>query len=212
MTKGKKPMFITFEGGEGSGKSSLINRLYSYFENEKLLVCKTREPGGTLLGEQVRHLLLHQDKYPISEMSEVLLFLTSRAQQIKEIISPQLEKGYIVLCDRYNESTIAYQGIARGMGQKETEQICSLACQGLTPDLTFILDVDPKLGLERAKKMDSSWDRMEELDLSFHTKVREAYLNLGKENPNRIHIIDASKNADDVFKETLSLIDQLLVK
>lgn len=205
-------MFITFEGGEGSGKSSLINRLYSYFENQKLLVCKTREPGGTLLGEQVRHLLLHQDQYPISEMSEILLFLTSRSQQIKEVIQPHLEKNYIVLCDRYNDSTVAYQGIARGVGQKETEEICALACRGLTPDLTFILDIDPKLGLQRAKKMDSSWDRMEELDLSFHEKVRQAYLKLAKENPNRIHVIDSSKSADDVFKECLSLIDQLLVK
>lgn len=203
------PLFITFEGGEGSGKSTLIETLFKHFLKAGCKVIKTREPGGTLLGEQVRNLLLHQDKYPISEISEILLFLTSRAQQIQEIIKPHLEQNYIVLCDRYNDSTVAYQGIARGIGQKKTEELCSLACDHLNPDVTFFLDLDPKIGLERAKKIGSNWDRLENLELDFHEKVRAAYLKISKENTSRIHLIDASQNQEKVFQTCLDLLDNL---
>lgn len=201
MTHKNNPLLITFEGGEGSGKSTLIGALFDHFLKEGHKVIKTREPGGTLLGEQVRNLLLHQDKYPISDVAEILLFLTSRAQQIKEVIQPHLDKGYIVLCDRYNDSTVAYQGIARGVGQKLTEDLCNLACKDLKPDMTFFLDLDPALGLERAKRMDSNWDRLESLDLTFHQNVRNAYKKLTHENPDRMFLIDASLSVKEVFNQ-----------
>lgn len=201
---------MTFEGGEGAGKSTLIDRLFERFQNLGFNVIKTREPGGTLLGEQVRSLLLHQNKYPIGSISEILLFLTSRAQQIQEIIRPHLDRGYIVLCDRYNDSTVAYQGIARGIGQKFTEDLCELACQHLSPDLTFVLDIDPSIGLKRTKKMNKNWDRMETLDLSFHQKVRQAYQKLALENSDRIVLIDASKNSEEVFERCWQTIEKKL--
>lgn len=211
MTLKHRPLFISFEGGEGSGKSTLIESLYQDFQKKGYKVIKTREPGGTLLGEQVRNLLLHQDQYPISDMAEILLFLTSRAQQIKEVISPYLNQGYIVLCDRYNDSTIAYQGIARGVGQKLTEDLCDLACLKLKPHLTFVLDLDPKEGLKRAKKIESQWDRLENLNLEFHQKVRLAYQKLAKENPKRMSLINASHSAGIVFDECLRLIKPWLL-
>ncbi|MCH9633146.1 MAG: Thymidylate kinase [Chlamydiae bacterium] len=207
----KHPLLITFEGGEGAGKSTLIEHLVNRFEKLDYAVAKTREPGGTLLGEQVRNLLLHQDKYPIGSISEILLFLTSRAQQIKEIIKPHLDSGHIVLCDRYNDSTVAYQGIARGVGKKLTQDLCSLACNYLEPDLTFVLDLDPKEGLKRTKKMDKDWDRLESLDLSFHEQVRAAYQQLAKEQPQRIVLIDASQPAEAVINQCWQAIERRLL-
>lgn len=210
MSHKNNPLLITFEGGEGAGKSTLIDRLLERFQNLGFNVIKTREPGGTLLGEQVRNLLLHQNKYPISSISEILLFLTSRAQQIQEVIRPHLDRGYIVLCDRYNDSTIAYQGIARGVGQKLTEQLCELACQSLEPDLTFFLDLDPAAGLQRSKKMNKNWDRLETLDLSFHQKVRQAYQKLATENKDRIISIDANNTAEEVCERCWQSIEKKL--
>ena len=199
--RSETPLFITFEGGEGVGKSTLMQRLHDQFQKEGFSVIQTREPGGSLLGEQVRDLLLHQDKYPISSIAEILLFLTSRAQQIHEVIKPHLDQGYVVLCDRYNDSTVAYQGIARGVGQKLTEELCELACQHLTPDITFFLDLDPREGLKRAKNMDKEWDRMENLDFTFHEKVRQAYIKLVDENSDRIVSVQASQSKDEVFQQ-----------
>ncbi len=211
MTLKNHPLLITFEGGEGAGKSTLIEHLLARFEKLNYQVMKTREPGGTLLGEQVRNLLLHQDKYPIGSISEILLFLTSRSQQIQEVIKPHLDKGYVVLCDRYNDSTIAYQGIARGVGQRLTQELCTLACNYLEPDLTFVLDLDPKVGLNRTQKMEKEWDRLESLDLTFHEKVRGAYLKLAKEKPNRIVLIDASLPAQAVIEQCWQAIEKRLL-
>ena len=210
MTK-KRPLLITFEGGEGAGKSTLIQRLLEAFRKQDYLVTHTREPGGTLLGEKVRSLLLHQDQYPIGSISEILLFLTSRSQQIEEVIKPHLDKGYVVLCDRYNDSTVAYQGIARGVGQKLTEDLCKLACNYLEPDLTFVLDLDPEEGLKRTKRMDKDWDRLESLDLSFHQKVQKAYQKLASENPSRVVLIDASQSADKVVDQCWQAIERKLL-
>ncbi len=201
MTQKSKPLFISFEGGEGSGKSTLIKGLYSSLKKEGFEVFKTREPGGTTLGEEIREILLHQKEHSISSMAELLLFLTSRAQHIQEVIQPHLDKGHIVLCDRFNDSTIAYQGIARGVGKEKAQELCNLACQGLSPNLTFILDLDPSKGLKRIEKMDKKWDRLEDLKLSFHQKVHQGYHTLAKEEPSRIHLIDATMSKKEVFEK-----------
>ncbi len=200
-------MLITFEGGEGAGKSTLIELLTQKFKECGQLVIKTREPGGTALGEQVRQILLHQATTPICDVAEILLFLTSRAQQIAEVIQPHLEKGYIVLCDRYNDSTVAYQGIARGVGQEFTEELCSLACKHLQPHLTFVLDLDPEIGLHRARGHDPQWDRLESLDIDFHNKVRKGYQKLAKENPDRVILLDATQSPEAIFQRCFEIIE-----
>lgn len=210
MNQKNKPLFITFEGGEGSGKSTLIKSIFDAFNEKEFKVFRTREPGGTDLGEQVRTLLLHQKETPIGAVSELLLFLASRAQHIEELIGPHLAKGSIVLCDRFNESTIAYQGIARGVGFERTRKLCELACGNIKPDLTFILDLDPQKGMERINKMDKEWDRLEELKLSFHKKVQKGYHQLEEKEPERIHLIDATKSKEQVFQSVWEIIESKL--
>lgn len=204
-----RSLFITFEGGEGAGKTTLIEKFYSSLITENLKVIKTREPGGTPIGEQIRNLLLHQEKYEISELSEILLFLASRVQHIEKIILPALNSGSIVLCDRFNESTIAYQGIARGVGKKLTQQLCQLATESVTPDITFIVDIDPKIGLERAKKASVELDRLEKLNIEFHQKVREGYQLLAKENPQRIFLLDGTKTPGELLHQALEVFKKI---
>lgn len=211
MTK-DRGLFISFEGGEGSGKTTLIEGLFKALQEKGYQVLKSREPGGTALGEKVRELLLHDPSVKISPMSELLLFLTSRAQHIEEVLKPHLGQGGIILCDRFNDSTIAYQGVARGIGKEETQKLCELACQGITPTITFILDLDPSKGMGRIQKMDKEWDRLEEQKLAFHQKVYEGYHILSNEEPGRIHLIDATQSIEEVFAEAWGILAKKLKK
>src|SRR6187431_1687241 len=147
----KRGIFITIEGGEGAGKTTLIESLYQHLLGLGREVLKTREPGGTPLGEEIRKILLHSTG-PVSPYAELSLFLASRAQHISELIAPALAAGKVVLCDRFNDSTIAYQGMARGLGMEEVAAVCRFICAGLEPQLTLYLDIDPAVGLSRAKK------------------------------------------------------------
>jgi dTMP kinase len=152
-----KALFITFEGGEGAGKTTLIDSIARQLAASHYYVVKTREPGGTHLGEHVRTLLLHDHTdQPLSSYAELFLFLAARAQQLDEVIRPALEERKIVLCDRFNDSTIAYQGIARGLGLEQVAELCGLVCRETQPHLTFYLDIDPSLGLARAKREHSN--------------------------------------------------------
>lgn len=200
----KRPLLITFEGGEGVGKSTVIDRLHGELGIPTL---KTREPGGTKLGEKVRDIVLHGGK--VALRSELLLFLASRAQHVEEVIIPALEAGKTVLCDRFHDSSVAYQGIARGLGAEEVEKLSLYATGGLKPDLTLLFDLDPKIGLQRRGKI-ASFDRIEQEALSFHTKIREAFLSLQKKEPGRIRIIDASQSKEAVYKQALTLIQSFL--
>src|SRR5690606_19081528 len=164
MRKLKRGVFISFEGGEGAGKSTLIERIASHLQDYPVL--KVREPGGTALGEALRELLLQQ-KGPVSPYAELSLFLASRAQHISEVIGPALEDGMIVLCDRFNDSTIAYQGAARGLGMEKVDQFCKFISQGLSPHLTLYLDIHPELGLHRAASVRAQ-DRIEAETIAFH--------------------------------------------
>lgn len=206
----KKPLFITFEGGEGAGKTTLIDALFHVLTEKGYHVVHTREPGGTDLGEKARDLLLHQDELKICPMAELLLFLTSRAQQIHETIMPALKKGAIVLCDRFNESSIAYQGAARSLGMREVESICHQVCQGLTPDLTFILSLEPSYGAKRLESRGEDKDRMESQKKGFHEAVFQAYQKLARKNPKRIHLIDASLSIEEVFEAAWNLVEEKL--
>ena len=199
-----KGFFITFEGGEGAGKTTLIDGIEAHFKASERPLLRTREPGGTLLGESVRNLLLSSSS-KISSHAELCLFLASRAQHVEEVIGPSLKSGKVVLCDRFNDSSIAYQGGARGLGIEKVSEICSFACQGLEPDLTIYLDIDPAIGLARARRVREQ-DRIEAETITFHAKIREIYHLLHKLHPKRLHLIDASKSPDEILKEALILI------
>jgi len=210
-----KSLFITLEGGEGTGKSTLINQLEEVLVSNGHRVVKTREPGGSALGERIRSLLLDCDHtLGISPHAELMLFLAARAQHIEELIKPALLSGSVVLCDRFNDSTIAYQGYARDLGVDYVESLCQLACHGIEPDLTLFLDVEPYIGLERTKKIAKinsaagTVDRIEAETIAFHEKVRDGMHELCKRHPKRIKQLDASRSIDEVFTQALDYVNQ----
>ena len=196
-------MFISFEGIEGSGKSSLIKNLKNYYKNHALDVFFTKEPGGTELGEKIREILLD----PTSEIdpsSELFLLMADRVHHVKNKINPNLNENKIVFCYRYIDSTIAYQGGGRDLDDKDIERMIKMLKLPI-PDLTILLDVPVETGLMRAKER-SELDRFEKEDIDFHKKIRQSYLNLQKKYPDRIIIFNASMNENDVFEEVLNYI------
>ncbi len=209
MKKRSRGLFVTFEGGEGAGKTTQINRVYETLTSKGYAAVKTLEPGGTNLGTGIREILLHQDENPIFKECELFLYLADRAQHVQEVILPALNDGKIVLCDRFNDSTLAYQGTARNLDVKLIRSLCKAAADGLVPDLTLFLDLDPKIGLERAKKKNAH-DRLERENLSFHTKVREGFLALAQEEPERFHTINASQDIDTVYTQSIAEIKSAL--
>jgi dTMP kinase len=201
-------MFITIEGGEGSGKSTLIKSLEKELTSQGNQVVVTYEPGGSKLGVHIREWLLNQKAdTPIGRKAELLLFLADRVQHIQEVIKPALEQGKTVLCDRFNDSTVAYQGSGRSMGMDEVQELCDLVCDGLTPDLTFFLDIEPEAGLKRLK---AAPDRLESEKIDFHNRVRQGFHALARQDSDRFHIIDATKLKEEVFSEALQIIRSTL--
>lgn len=206
-------MFITLEGGEGSGKTSLLLQLAAHFRSRGKEVVTTREPGGCLLAERVRALVLEEKAgVPISPLAELLLFLSARAQHIHEVILPALEAGKIVLCDRFHDSTLAYQGVGRALGLEEVRELCDKASQGLWPDRTFFLDVPPHLGLARARGVNKKeaasgeGDRIESAGLAFHEQVRQAFLQLAQAEPDRACVLDGSQSQQEVLAAALGAL------
>ncbi len=206
----KRGEFITFEGGDGVGKTTLIDQLYLDLQKRDLPVLKTRAPGGTEVGAHIRNLLLHTEKSSLDKRCELLLFLADRAQHVETVILPELAKGTLVLCDRFNDSTVAYQGGARGFPSELVKNLCLFACQDLMPQLTFYLDLDPVVGFQRAKRAGLKRDRIESEDLAFHQKIREAFKEIAREEPERLCILDASKPAQEVFLLAKEKIDALI--
>lgn len=202
----RKSLFVTFEGGEGAGKTTLIRRLEKELNQRHYSTLQTREPGGTPLGEQIRLLVL-RGGVKVDARAELLLFLAARAQHLQEVIRPALAEGKTVLCDRFNDSSVAYQGIARGLGEEYVQQLCDQVCQGTTPDLTFFLDLDPSIGMERALKEQRVMDRLENEGSSFHDKVRQGFFKLHQKNSDRIKIIDASDSPEAVFNQAWQEIE-----
>jgi dTMP kinase len=209
-------IFITFEGGEGAGKSSLIEEVARQLASEGYSVVKTREPGSTHLGEHIRSILLNHSSLSVSPYAELCLFLAARAQHIQEVIAPSLEKRKIILCDRYNDSTIAYQGAARGLGLEKVERICNFICQGLQPILTLYLDIDPAVGLSRARgdtpqgAGEHDLDRIESEGIPFHSLIREAFREIHEKDPYRFRLLDASQPQEIVTAEAMQSIRPLL--
>lgn len=207
MMQGK---FIVFEGVEGCGKTTQLQRLQQWLSDRGWPgpVVTTREPGGTELGGELRQILLaHRDGEPMQERAELLLYAADRAQHVEGFIKPQLAAGAMVLCDRYTDSTVAYQGYGRRLSLELIEQINQLATNGLTSDLTLWLDVDVEIGLARAKKR-STPDRFEQATLDFHRRIQTGYQALAKANRERIVRVDAGLSVDEVSAQ----IQQILTK
>ena len=198
-------MFITLEGPEGSGKSTQIKRLAKRLESMGFPVITTREPGGTPIGDQIRQVLVRMENKELHPRTEILLFLAARAQLVEQLIKPALQDGKIILCDRYGDSTLAYQGYGHGLDLEKLRQMLDFATDHLKPDLTILLDLDVKLGLMR-KKAEDEWNRLDAYEVLFHERVREGYLNLAREEPNRWRIVDASQGIDAVQADLLRII------
>lgn len=205
--------FITLEGGEGAGKSTLLNYLETYLTERHFKVVVTREPGGSFLGEEIREMVLHHKHgEPIVPMAELMLFLASRAQHTETLIKPALKDGKVVICDRFTDSTIAYQAYARGLDVKVVSDLCFMAASGIEPSLTLYLDVPPEIGIKRAagrpNKIEAKEDRIEDESLSFHIKVREGFLKIAKDDPTRVVVIDTAKSKEYVQNQAKKVIDQ----
>ncbi|TWT02150.1 dTMP kinase [Planococcus sp. CPCC 101016] len=195
---------INLEGGEGSGKSTVLKMLSDALEEKGFSVVCTREPGGIDIAEQIRNVILDRENTAMDARTEALLYAAARRQHLVEKIIPALEAGSIVLCDRYIDSSLAYQGYARGLGIEEIFSINKFAIDDYMPDLTLYFDVNPKVGLARIEKdIDREINRLDVESMKFHYKVREGYLLLLSQNPERIRLINAENELDVVFADAL---------
>lgn len=190
-------LFLTFEGGEGSGKSTQAKRLQAWLEAKGYSVVLTREPGGTPLGVRIRQLLLESSE-PLGDRAELLLYEADRAHHVESKILPALKAGKIVLCDRYTDSSLVYQGMCRGLGVAQTDALNRFATGGLAPDLVFVLDIPAPLGLERVRARQKALDRMEREELSFHKKVRSGFLKLARKAASRYVVLDAREKEPEL--------------
>ena len=199
--------FITFEGAEGSGKSTQAALLVEYLRSKKLPIMLLREPGGVKISENIRQLLLDVKNTGMGDECETLLYMAARAQMVKEVLEPQLRASRIVLCDRFLDSTIAYQGYGNGIDTKTIELLGHFATRGIVPDLTILFDIAPEKGLSRAGK---DKDRIESRSLEYHKRVRHGYLELSKKYPSRIKVIKVDADVEEIFKRVKVYIDALL--
>ena len=195
-----KGLFITFEGIDGCGKSTQFEMLKSYLEEQKVEYIVVREPGGTVIGEKIREILLSKKNDKMTTMAELLLFEAARAQITEETIIPSLKSGVTVLCDRFFDSTTAYQGYARGIGTKITDELNTLATGGLKPDITFFIDITVDEALRRRGIRGDGDDRMEALGIEFQRKVAEGYREAAKADP-RIRTIDGMRSPEEIFED-----------
>ncbi|TMD85613.1 MAG: dTMP kinase [Chloroflexi bacterium] len=208
-TAGKRGgFFVSFEGPEGSGKSTQIHRLAASLAEQGHTVWTTREPGGTRAGEMMRPILLGPQAGPLSAWSEALLFTAARAQLVDEVIRPRLQRGELVLCDRYSDSTLAYQGYGRGIELETMRRLQADATGGLTPDLTLLLDLSVEAGLARIPRQ--AKDRLDRETIAFHQRVYAGYHEMAAREPHRWRQVDASRDADVVASRILELVLEAL--
>ena len=210
MARGR---FITFEGGEGCGKSTQVRRLCDALASEGIDVKCTREPGGTWLAESIRHLIKDQREDPPCDRSELLLFLAARAQLVRSVIRPALESGSWVVCDRFSDSTIAYQGYGRGLPLDTIRIANEFACGGLEPDLTLFLSISPETARERRLRREAATqteaDRIERAGDAFHARLAEGFAELARAFPERIRTVDANGSVDEVWERIWKLVKPL---
>ena len=203
-------LFITFEGGDGSGKSTQVNLLKEYLDNLNFETIKTREPGGTPSAEILRDLLTTGEVEKWTPMSEALLMWASRYEHLIQVIEPALNSGKNVICDRFYDSTYAYQGVAHNLGIDKMEKLKKIIIGDIEPDVTFVLDIDPKVGLKRSLDRSNQENRFESYNIDFHNKIRSAFLEIAKKNKNRCVVIDASLNEQKINNLIITIIDNLI--
>lgn len=201
--------FITVEGTDGAGKSTQIELLVKYFKEKGFDVILTREPGGTSISEKIRDIILDTENSEMNDITEAMLYAASRAQHVNEKIIPAVKMGKVVICDRFVDSSVAYQGYARGLDMKLIEDINYYAVAGMNPDITLFFDLSPEIGITRKKNM-HSLDRIEKEKLDFHHKVYAGYKALLEKFPERIKRIDANQSIDEVHKEVINHIEKVL--
>ncbi len=201
--------FITFEGGEGAGKTTQINRLSAALVKRGYQVVTTREPGGTAEAEKIRDLIVQRDGGAWTAMAEVLLLFAARHLHVERVIAPAIRDGKVVICDRFTDSTLAYQGYGHDLDLSVIEDLKRIVIDGLEPDMTFILDIDPELGLKRSERRLASEslsikqkeDRFESMDFSFHERLRQGFLSIAKDNPERCIVCDATQDLDVIVEQ-----------
>ena len=198
--------FVTLEGPEGGGKSTQAQRLTDHLKNRGQDVLFTREPGGTEIGDQIRRIIMSLENKSMSPEAEFLLFSASRAQVVRELIRPHLERGGVVVCDRFYDSSLAYQGYGHELDLELLQTITGFITGGLVPDLTLLLDLTSELGLER-RKQDGRWNRLDGYDLAFHARVRAGYLQLADAEPERWVRIDAAQTEDEIQSQIRAAVD-----
>ncbi|MCH8094008.1 MAG: dTMP kinase [Chloroflexi bacterium] len=198
--------FVTLEGPEGGGKSTQAQRLTDHLKNRGQDVLFTREPGGTEIGDQIRRIIMSLENKSMSPEAEFLLFSASRAQVVRELIRPHLERGGVVVCDRFYDSSLAYQGFGHELDLELLQTITGFITGGLVPDLTLLLDLTSELGLER-RKQDGRWNRLDDYDLAFHERVRAGYLQLADAEPERWVRIDAAQTEDEIQSQIRAAVD-----
>jgi len=202
-------VFITFEGPEGCGKSTQAKKLKSYLEGNGHKVLLTQEPGGTQVGKHIREILL-DPKSVLDETTEVYLFAADRSEHVSKIILPALKEGKVVISDRYVDSTLAYQINGRGLPEDLVRYLNMISSKGLMPDLTILLDVSPKIGLERAKKVAAA-DRFEQEKIDFHNKVRQKYLDIAKNDPGRVNVLKTDyRSIEELQDDIRQLVEEAL--
>ncbi|MBR6473180.1 MAG: dTMP kinase [Firmicutes bacterium] len=204
-----KGLFITIEGPDGSGKSTQIENIKKFFEDRDIDIVFTREPGGTPIGERIREIILDNQFKEMDYMTEAMLYAASRAQHVAQVIRPALQAGKVVVCDRFVDSSLAYQGYGRRLGES-VEVINSFAVQDCVPDITFLMKVDPKMGRNRIKENRENQDRLEHEKLAFHREVYKGYLELEKKYSERIVGIDASLGIDEIRDEIYRKLEEVL--
>jgi dTMP kinase len=206
----KHGRFVSFEGIEGCGKTTQIGLLSDFFTRHERPFTVTREPGGTAVGEGIRKILLNSETIHLTAASELLLFYASRSQNMTEKIIPALERGEIVVCDRFFDASMAYQGYGRGIPLDFIEKVTDLVCNGYRPEITILLDIEPAVGLTRARARNHARGgdegRFEMEDLEFYTRIRNGYLELARREPGRIHVIDANRTVEQVHMGILKVL------
>lgn len=207
----KKGLFITFEGIDGAGKSTQINLLKEYFENKGVTVYTTREPGGTDIGNKIRQILLDKENTAMCGMAELLLYYADRAQHIKEFINPALESGACVICDRYYDSSYAYQLAGRGINTQILDMLNSIVVKEYIPDVTFLLDIPLEQSDKRMSKRGGEYDRMEIENNTFKQNVRLGFLEQANNNPDRICVVNALQTPEKIFEDILNRIKTMKV-
>lgn len=204
----KKGLFIVFEGGEGTGKTTAIESIYDWIQEKDLKCIKTREPGGIKISEEIRQVILDKNNTKMDGRTEALLYAAARRQHLVEKVIPALNEGYVVLCDRFIDSSLAYQGFARGLGIDEVMIINKFAIGEYMPDLSILFDLEPKIGLERISTSgEREINRLDLEKIDFHEKVREGYNKVYKENRDRIVKINAAQSKEGVLKEIKKILE-----